>query len=317
MLRQHQSKTNCFAKLASASFVVFCLAFVFAATVRAQNSPSPSAGSSPASSSQSSVAGTQADDDTVPRGKKLVLKDGSFQLVRDYEIDGDRVRYYDLDTHEWEEMPASMVDWDATKKEAASEAKQDQKLLNAVSEREKEENPQLLSVDASIEPAPGVFLPPDVGLFAFDGKKIYPVKQADMKSSVSKGRMLEKVLIPVPIIPTRHVISIVGTRAKLRFTNGQPEFYFRTADGSEPEIDLVRAKVRHGEREVEDVDELMGETAEARKDIALQRWHIASDVYRYTIAKPLDPGEYVLVQTVGNDQVSIYLWDFAIDPNPK
>jgi len=295
-----------------------CLAFVLAPAVCAQNSSNTGSAPSSASTSQNSpVPGTLPDNDTISRGKKLVLKDGSFQLVREYEIDGDRVRYYDLDTHEWEEMPASMVDWDATKKEAASEAKQDQKLVNAVSEREREENPQLLNVDASIEPAPGVFLPPDTGLFAFDGEKIYTVKQADMKSSLSKGRMVEKVLIPVPIIPTRHVISIVGTRAKLRFTNGQPEFYFRTSDGSEPEIDLVRAKIRHGGRDVEDVDELMGETAEARKDVALQRWQTAPDVYRYTLAKPLEPGEYVLVQTVGNDQVSIYLWDFAIDPAPK
>ena len=317
MRRQYQSRTEWIANVASVSLAL-CFVFGFARPVHAQNSSNPDAASSSESSSQNgTVAGTLPDNDTISRGKKLVLKDGSFQLVREYEIDGDRVRYYDLDTHEWEEMPASMVDWDATKKEEASEAKQDQKLVNAVSQREREENPQLLSVDASIEPAPGVFLPPDAGHFAFDGKKIYSVKQADMKSAVSKGRMVEKVLIPVPIIPTRHVISIAGTRAKLRFTTGQPEFYFRTSDGSEPEIDLVRAKIRHNEREVEDVDELMGETAEARKDIALQRWQMASDVYRYTIGKPLEPGEYVLVQTVGNDQVSIYLWDFAIDPAPK
>jgi hypothetical protein len=110
------------------------------------------------------------------------------------------------------------------------------------------------------------------------------------------------------------VISIAGTRAKLRLTNGQPEFYLRVASGGEPEIDLVRAKVRKNDRQVEDVDELMDETAERRKDVALQRWHIAANVYRYTIPKPLGPGEYVLVQSIPNDQYSIYLWDFGIDP---
>jgi hypothetical protein len=253
-------------------------------------------------------------DNSIPRGQKLVLKDGTFQLVREYNMDGDRVRYYSLDTHEWEEMPASLVDWDATKKAAAVEASKDAALVSAVDKREKAENVEVLNVDSSIEPAPGIFLPQDTGLFVFDGKTIQVVKQAEMKSTLSKGKMIEKVLVPIPIVPTRHMISIVGIHAKLRTTNGQPEFYMRTPDGSEPEIDLVRAKIHGGERQVENVDELMGETAENRKAIALQRWQIATDVYRYTVAKPLEPGEYVLAQSVPNDQYSIYLWDFGIDP---
>jgi hypothetical protein len=253
-------------------------------------------------------------DNSMPRGQKLVLKDGTFQLVGEYKVEGDRVSYYSLDTHEWEEMPASLVDWDATKKQAAAEAGKDAALVNAVDAREKAENVEVLNVDSSIEPAPGIFLPQDAGLFVFDGKTIQVVKQAEMKSTLNKGKMVEKVLVPVPIVPTRHVISVVGIHAKLRMTNGQPEFYMRTPDGSEPEIDLIRAKIHNGERQVENVDELMGETAENRKAIALQRWQIATDVYRYTIAKPLEPGEYVLAQSVPNDQYSIYLWDFGIDP---
>jgi hypothetical protein len=249
----------------------------------------------------------------MPRGQKLVLKDGTFQLVREYKVDGDRVSYYSLDTHEWEEMPSSLIDWDATKKEAAAEAKQDSTLANAIDSRDKQEHASVLAVDASIEPAPGIFLPNDNGMFAFDGKAIEAVKQADLKSSINKREMVEKVLVPIPIVPTRHTISIVGVRAKLRFTTGQPEFYMRTADSSQPEIDLVRAKVHNSERQVENVDELMGETYASRKPLALQEWQVAEDVYRYTIGKPLQPGEYVLVQTVPDDQYSIYLWDFAID----
>jgi len=285
-------------------FAAFFSSFVFLIVIvaRAQN-PGGSPTETPAAQS----------NNISSRGQKLVLKDGSFQLVREYEVNGDRIRYYSLDTHEWEEMPASLVDWDATKKEAAKEAQQATSLVKAVNEREKEENAQPLSVDASIEPAPGIFLPPDNGLFAFDGKQIVVVNQADMKSSVSKIRALEKVMIPVPLVPSRHVISIAGKKAKLRLTAGQPEFYLRSATPGEPEIDLVRAKVKGNEREVEDVDELMGETAEKRKEIALQRWQLAPNVYRYTMAKPLEPGEYVLVQNIPNDQYSIYLWDFGID----
>jgi hypothetical protein len=62
----------------------------------------------------------------LPRGKKLVLKDGSFQLVRDYQRTGERVRYLSAERGDWEEIPAAMVDWDATAKAAAAgEAEED------------------------------------------------------------------------------------------------------------------------------------------------------------------------------------------------
>src|ERR1700753_2360273 len=77
------------------------------------------------------AAGLAAGQDRNPNGKKLpapaaespkanhrlILKDGSYQIVRQYEVVGDRVRYISIERGgEWEEMPNDLVDWVATKK---------------------------------------------------------------------------------------------------------------------------------------------------------------------------------------------------------
>ena len=59
----------------------------------------------------------------MPRGKKLILKDGSYQIVREYQVNGDRVRYFSEERGDWEELPAAMVDWDATAKDEKDSAK--------------------------------------------------------------------------------------------------------------------------------------------------------------------------------------------------
>src|ERR1700683_4986259 len=146
-------------------------------TATAAQPPSP-AQSSPAQENQPPQAAGSSSTAPLPRGKKLMLKDGTFQLVREYHVEGDRVRYYSIEQSQWDEMPESLVDWDATKKVEAEESKHNAELVAKIHAREAGLTAQALDIDASLEVAPGVFLPPGEGIFAFDGKSVAKIAQA-------------------------------------------------------------------------------------------------------------------------------------------
>ena len=51
---------------------------------------------------------------------KLYLKDGGFQLVREYKVEGDRIKYYSVERSDWEEIPVDLVDLKRTNAETAA-----------------------------------------------------------------------------------------------------------------------------------------------------------------------------------------------------
>jgi hypothetical protein len=104
--------------------------------------------------------------------------------------------------------------------------------------------------------------------------------------------------------------------AKLRLRTDQPEFYMRTADARTPDMELIRAKAHGENRQIENVDEVFGQRRAAGDTISMQRWEIARGVYRFTLSKPLAPGEYVLAEAIGDEGTSLYVWDFGVEAGP-
>ena len=210
--------------------------------------------------------------------------------------------------------PTALVDWDATKKVESEDAKRNAAIIAKVHALDVEHHASVMDIDASIEVAPKVFLPPGEGVFEYDGKSVRQLSQAEADIKFSKSQMLKQVLIPIPIVPSRHTVSLKGTHAKFRIKSGQIEFYMRTADGREPNLDLLRAKVHNDKRDLENLDQLFHEeAATGRIALPIQRWEIAQGVYRFTLAQDLEPGEYAIAEVVQGGETSLYFWDFGVD----
>lgn len=295
---------------------------------------SPSTVSSPQEQSAAPKQGGkkegQAGGPALPRGKKLVLKDGNFQLVRSYQRNGERVRYFSIERGDWEEIPAAMVDWEATAKAEAAEQSEEDEFAKKIHAREQAQRIEtVMDVDASLQVAPGVFLPPGEGMFVVQGKSVTPLEQVGSEVKRDKKQFLKQVLSPIPIVPSKQNVQIPGARATVRITNAQAEFYLREAPPdpdrttpivkssrpgeSGPEVELVRATVKGNKRQLESIKSLFGqETEEKRTTLSIQRWEIAPTVFRFTLSEALAPGEYALAEILP-DGMNLYVWDFGVD----
>ncbi len=250
----------------------------------------------------------------LPKGKKLILTDGTFQLAREYTVEGDRVRYWSVERSQWEEIPTNLVDWDATHKAEAEQAGRDAELKAKIHASQVAQLTKDIDVDRSLEIKPGLFLPDAVGFYALDRDKlIHEMKQSTAEIKMSAGREVERILSGVPLIPSKKTMKIPGERAAMRLTTAEPEFFMRPADQREPRFRLLRAQVKEGYRVIDNISiNLAGQEKHHATDIEIQTWTPATGVFRYTVDERLEPGEYAFVEMT-NEGISGYVWDFGID----
>jgi hypothetical protein len=303
---------------------------IFPRLTPAQTTAPQKPSAAPSSGTPSSPSDSASQD--VPRGKKLVLKDGTFQVVREYQVNGERVRYFSLERGDWEEIPVAMVDWDATAKAEKAMSQASDALTQKVhSQEEAKRLDNVADIDASLQVGEGAFLPQTEGLFVVEGKSVRPVKQAVAGNKTDRLRTVEQVLSPVPIVPGTQKVILAGEHAPLRLKTTTPEFYLREPPPdpdrvspietssrpgeSGPDVILLRTKGMHNARQLESIKTLFGEKIGANVDeVAIQRWEIAPHVYRFTLGEALTPGEYVLAEILP-DGLNYFVWDFGLDGN--
>src|SRR6476661_9992726 len=159
--------------------------------------------------------------------KRLILKDGSYQLAAKWEVKGERVRYLSAERNEWEEVPRSLVDWDATDKyekdRAAGKPSPEAVALDKELEAERQ-------ADEARSPhvAPGLRLPDDGGVILLDTFQSQPQLVELQQSSGElnknmKGNILRATINP--IAGSKQIIELPGLHARIQAHITVPAIY--------------------------------------------------------------------------------------------
>jgi hypothetical protein len=244
---------------------------------------------------------------------KLYMKDGSYQVVSSYEVQGDRVRYFSVERSDWEEVPTSLVDLDATKR-ALEEAKAAEKKRDEEAKEIQQER-FYKPPETGMEVAPGLHLPGDDGIFTVDGKRVVRLVQSTAEPVTDKRRAAMVLAVPLPVVKTRSIVVLEGAKATIRLNDPLPVFYIQSADGLGAKLELVRLKPGKETRVVEDVETSRGKSGKAteeRTTVPLERKQVAPNIYTLKPLQALDAGEYALGELVG-EKLNLDVWDFGYE----
>ncbi len=288
---------------------------------------------------------SQAESTDRPRRTRLILKDGSFQIVTGYRIVGDTVHYTSAERGGAEEVvPLALVDLAATKKweqrhdpDAPPETTIDPELLKEEADR------------AALTPevAPDLSLPLEDSVLALDvfhgTPELVPMPQAAGDLNRNTAHNLQHLMPKFGAAP-HTVVELRGESAGVQLHVSDPEFFVRLGDdsfaptggGAPLTVDthgatgnaptaptggsaasryvIVRTDVRVGARLIRSFDpdpEARGDddvTATRAQPLPGGHW------LKLTPVSPLLFGEYALVEVLPDRALNTDVWDFGVHP---
>jgi hypothetical protein len=238
---------------------------------------------------------------------KLYFKDGTYQLVSEYKVDGERLSYYSVERSDWEEIPTSLVDIERTENEIKARADAVKEDAAASAAEDKAER------DARNE---GRRVPKEEGAYLVNGDVITAMKVGESKVQSHKGRTVLKVLSPIPMVTGKSTLELDGLHSSTVIAASRPEFYIRLS--SEERFGILKMGERKSNRVVENITiiPVSKETVEEPNMVPTFRRQIAEGLYKIWPEKDLDPGEYGVVQYT-EGKVNMQVWDFAYRPDGK
>jgi hypothetical protein len=165
--------------------------------------------------------------------KRLIMKDGSYQAVSKYQVKGNRVRYLSAERNDWEEVPSSLVDWDATRKYEQERANGAPPPESAETEKELQaEAAADRAAEAAATPtvAPGLHLPDMEGVFVLDSFQSQPQLIEVQQNSGEINRNTTSNILRSTINPlagSKQTIELKGQHAPVQAHTARPVFYVK------------------------------------------------------------------------------------------
>jgi hypothetical protein len=268
--------------------------------------------------------------------KRLVLKDGSYQAVVKWEVKGDRVRYLSAERFEWEEVPSSLVDWDATNKYAEDLKKG---VSHTAAEVDKEVEAERQEMEAkSPQVAPGLRLPDTGGVFLFETYSGLPqlVELAQNGSDINRNTGTNILRATVnPLSSAKQTIELPGLHATVQAhgavpviylsAEAQPDMTTTPASKSDAEkkeaappaqrFQIVRLDPKKNTRVVGNLKiAVYGKVSQDQAFVPSTLEPVSGSWFKLTPKQDLPVGEYAVVEMLNSKDMNLYIWDFGVNP---
>jgi hypothetical protein len=295
----------------------------------------------------------QPDAPGLRTNHRLILKDGSYQMVRSYQVVGDRVRYVPLDrASDVEEMPVDLVDWEATRKwERDHAAPVDEEASPAMKEAgdidKEEEAERVAQKERMPEVAKGLELPDEDGVFVLDTYEGTPELVELVPSEAGLNTKEKRGLSTLnPMAGHKATIELQGAHAKVHLHVNDAVIYVSldSTDNSEHVLSHAMtvntggakeaANRKHGAHSAQSgfvivkVDErralrIVGAihispsgNVTQDEDVVPTKVEVLPGKHwlKLTPSKSLLIGEYALVEILSPQDINDQVWDFRVDP---
>ena len=282
---------------------------------------------------------------TPQHRQRLILKDGTYQIVLSYQVVGKIVRYQSAERGgDTEELPLALVDLRATEgwqREHSDGAAPQTSVLSPELAREEADRAALTP-----EIAPNLHLPEEDSVLVLDTfqgtPELVPLPQQGSDLNKETGHAVQKKAID-PSSVAHRIEDLRGTSADVQLHVPDPVFYVRlgmdetahpgssafTVDTHSVEgrdtptggavtsnYILERVDVRYDSRVVDSLRLWQLGTGKPQPDIIELKTEALPGGHwlKLTPTQPLEFGEYALMELLSANDVNLDVWDFGIHP---
>ena len=294
-----------------------------------------------------------ADSSNQPHRTRLIMKDGSYQIVMSYRVVGRVVHYISAERGgDEEEVPVKLVDFKATRRWAQEHV--DPLVQDGGGAPQPPAiDPELLKEEAerasfTPEVAKDLHLPEEDSTLILDTyhstPELIPLAQTDSDLNRITGHNVLRAAIN-PRSSAHKIVELKGETSEVQVHVASPVIYLRIGDEASPPSGdapfkvethgatsyvkdepgggsakstyvIVRTDVRTDARVIDSFQIGLLGTGQQQVDVDETKTELLPGGHwlKITPLQPLDFGEYALMEVISDKAVNLGVWDFGVHP---